>query len=71
MRNATATKKRMAVSPGGPMMFSRFCTTKSPCFPPGLKMRLGMIGAMNLAKVTDIHSMITIMQKNHFHRFSL
>ena len=53
------------------MMFSRFCTTKSPCFPPGLKMRLGMIGAMNLAKVTDIHSMITIMQKNHFHRFSL
>ncbi len=37
----------------------------------GLKMRLPMIGARNLAKVTDVHIMTIIMQKNHFQRFTL
>ena len=65
-----ATKRRMAVSPGGPMTFSKVWTTNMPCFPPGLKMRLPKIGVRNLAKVTDDQIITTIMQKNHFQRFT-
>ena len=66
-----ATTIKMAVSPGGPTIFSSCWTQKRPCLPPGLNTRPPKMGVRNLADVTEHHTMTKAMPKNHFQRLTL
>src|SRR5574344_2448601 len=71
VRKHIAERISVATSPGGPIRFSIFMTHINPWFPPGLKASSPMKGVSIFENVMLLHIMIIIIQKNHFHRFTL
>ena len=65
----TATRHSSAVSPGDPTRFSIHLAMYWPWSPPVLKLLFGNNGVMNLASVTEAHTIMIVMQINHFDRF--